>query len=209
MKKLIGSIITVAVLISVSFTSVVGYRSVASDVKASPLFNIRNRRALDEENKVLTSEYVGKDETYLITFPKLDSTALYIKDAINIITDMDDITYTKFIDLLLKRMYQDKVIQKGDIPNIMVKLHQFKTNPDKIKNELFDSIDKIWTLDDGEECIYTNGAIFKIMCFSINFMIKLAVLMIFYFAFIAGCIFYSVTSFLDCFDQYITIIICS
>jgi len=34
-KIIIGSIIAVAILIGVSFTSVVGYRIVASDVKAS------------------------------------------------------------------------------------------------------------------------------------------------------------------------------
>ena len=39
-KILSGSIIAVTVLIGVSFTSVVGYRSVASDVKVSPLFNM-------------------------------------------------------------------------------------------------------------------------------------------------------------------------
>ena len=55
-KILIGSIIAVTILIGVSFTSVVGYRSVASDVKASPLFNIRTSRAIDEEEKGLRCE---------------------------------------------------------------------------------------------------------------------------------------------------------
>ena len=39
-KILIGSIASVVILILVSFTSVVGYNSVESDVKVSPLFNI-------------------------------------------------------------------------------------------------------------------------------------------------------------------------
>jgi len=51
MKKLVGSIIAVAVLISVSFTSVVGYNIVKSDVKASSIFNIRTNRTIDEESK--------------------------------------------------------------------------------------------------------------------------------------------------------------
>jgi len=47
-KILLGSILSVAILILVSFTSVLGYNSVDSDVKASPLFNIRSSRAIDE-----------------------------------------------------------------------------------------------------------------------------------------------------------------
>jgi hypothetical protein len=41
-KILIDSIIAVEILVLVSFTSVVGYISVESDVKISPLFNISN-----------------------------------------------------------------------------------------------------------------------------------------------------------------------
>ena len=50
-KILIGSIIAVAILIGISFISVVGYNSVESNAKASPLFNIRTQRAIDGERK--------------------------------------------------------------------------------------------------------------------------------------------------------------
>ncbi len=61
-KILIGSIIAVAILIGVSFTSVVGYNSIESDKKLSPLFNIRTSRAVDKDSKDLSCEYVGKGE---------------------------------------------------------------------------------------------------------------------------------------------------
>jgi len=69
-KILIGSIIAVAILILVSFTSVVGYRRVESNVKDSPLFNIRSSRAVDKEGKDFTTDYVGKGEEINIPVPK-------------------------------------------------------------------------------------------------------------------------------------------
>ena len=69
-KILIGSVIAVAILIGVSFTSVVGYNRVASDVKASPLFTVRSSRAIDEDSKDIACDYVGKGKPTLFTFPK-------------------------------------------------------------------------------------------------------------------------------------------
>ena len=60
-KILLGSIIAAVILVLVSFTSVVGYSSVKSTSgKASPLFSIRTSRAIDEETKDFTCDYVGK-----------------------------------------------------------------------------------------------------------------------------------------------------
>ena len=68
-KILIGSILSVAILILVSFTSVVGYNSVDSDMKPSPLFNIRTSRAIDKESQDLSCEYVGKGEEINLLIP--------------------------------------------------------------------------------------------------------------------------------------------
>ncbi|UCD14590.1 MAG: hypothetical protein JSW60_04005 [Thermoplasmatales archaeon] len=75
-KILIGSIIAVAVLICVSFTSVVGFQSVKSNVKASPRFTVRTKRAIDEESKDLTCDYVGKGEEIIIPLPKRNDIAV-------------------------------------------------------------------------------------------------------------------------------------
>ena len=69
MKKVLMLGVTGAViiiLIMVSFTSVVGYRSVESEVKASPLFHIRTSRAIDVETEDLTCDYVGKGEESIL-----------------------------------------------------------------------------------------------------------------------------------------------
>jgi len=96
-KILIGSIIAVTVLIGVSFTSVVGYRSGASDVKASPLFNIRCSRAIDEESGDLSCEYVGKGEVGILSIPKRDDRIELTYKIIESIIKMDDKTYDRFI----------------------------------------------------------------------------------------------------------------
>jgi hypothetical protein len=72
LKILIGSILAVAILISVSFVSVVGYQSVKTNDKYfSPLFSIRTQRAAQEVNeKGFTTNYLGKGEKLSILFPE-------------------------------------------------------------------------------------------------------------------------------------------
>ncbi len=96
-KILIGSIIATAVLIGVSFTSVVGYRIVASEMKVSPLFNIRTSRAIDKESQDLSCEYVGKGNEINILLPIKNQKAELIDNIINRIQNMDDKTYNKFV----------------------------------------------------------------------------------------------------------------
>jgi len=89
-KILIGSIITVTILIGVSFTSVVGYRRGASDVKASPLFNIRSSRAIDEKSNELTSEYVGKGEEIDLIIPNRVDDIELLQEIVDSINNIDD-----------------------------------------------------------------------------------------------------------------------
>ena len=59
-KILVGSIIAVAILISVSFTSVIVYNIFKSDVKESPPFTIRTNRAIDEESNDFYCQNVNR-----------------------------------------------------------------------------------------------------------------------------------------------------
>ena len=108
-KILIGSIIAVTVLFGVSFTSVVGYRSGASDLKASPLFNIRSSRAIDEENQGLVCEYVGKGEENRLSILKRDIENILIQKFINTILKNDDGLNNKKA-LLIDNLRKDKSI---------------------------------------------------------------------------------------------------
>ncbi len=123
-KILIGSIIAVAILIGVSFTSVVGYRSGASDVKASPLFNIRSSRAIDEENAVLSYEYMGKGEESILSIPKRDNRIELIQKVIDVIRQMDNATFNRYIVSLVPHMKKNghSNISNEEIVNIIIEL---------------------------------------------------------------------------------------
>ncbi len=110
-KILIGSIIVIAILIGVSFTSVVGYRSVASDVKASPLFNIRSSRAIDEESGDLSCAYVGKGEDINIPILKRSPNGFLINRALNLIKKMDRDTIIGYFDEFMnnREILMDKI----------------------------------------------------------------------------------------------------
>jgi hypothetical protein len=129
-KILIGSIIAVAVLIGVSFTSVVGYRSVASDVKASPLFNIRSIRAIDEESEDFTFEYVGKGEVSIIPLPTRDNETILIQQAINGIRKMNEGEFNQFVLFTINKLICENEINEKDIPQIKNLLILLKNNPE-------------------------------------------------------------------------------
>jgi hypothetical protein len=100
-KILIGSIIALCILVGVSFTSVVGYRSVASDVKASPLFNIRSSRAIDEESEDLSCDYLGSGNSINLLIPERDDKIELIQKAIESIRKMDDKTFKRFVEIVV------------------------------------------------------------------------------------------------------------
>jgi hypothetical protein len=122
-KKIhIGSIVAGAILIGVSFTSVVGYRGVASDVQASPLFNIRSSRAIDEESEELSCEYVGKgDYINLLILNRKDKTIL-LQNFIERICKMGDKTFNKYFGLIFSRIKQNSIDEK----KIVIVLNQLK-----------------------------------------------------------------------------------
>ena len=106
-KILIGSIIAVAILVGVSFTSVVGYQSSSRIIsEMSPLFNVRTNMAIGEKSKVLTSNYVGKGNNLTIT--KKDANELLTRIIIDNIRMMDDKTFDKAIEFLIDSMQKDK-----------------------------------------------------------------------------------------------------
>ena len=65
----IGSIIAVVVLVLAGLSPVVGFDSVRSSVKDSPLFSIRSNRAIQKDSNKLMCNYVGKGEEIRFLFP--------------------------------------------------------------------------------------------------------------------------------------------
>ena len=131
-KIFIGSIIAITILIGVSFTSVVGYNCVASDVKASPLFNIRSSRAIDEEDSGLSCEYVGKGDSINLLIPDRDDKIELMQKGIELFQGMDDITFNKLINFITNRNRQDNTFNDLDIKEVIVNLNKLRDNPDLI-----------------------------------------------------------------------------
>ena len=121
-KILIGSIIAISILIGVSFTSVVGYRSLTSDVKASPLFTIRTSRAIDEESEELRCEYVGKGLPILISLPKRMPGYLIIQKLFYILSKIDKKS--------LQKDFQNKFTENELISEIYNKINKLNGNFD-------------------------------------------------------------------------------
>jgi hypothetical protein len=98
-KILIGSIIAVVMIVLVSFTGVVGYQTTKSSTiaKASPLFSVRSKRAIDEENKnTLTTNYIGKQNKVVIPF-LIPTRATMIKTIIERIKEIDDSAFNQLL----------------------------------------------------------------------------------------------------------------
>jgi len=161
-KILIGSIIATAILIGVSFTSVVGYRSVESDVKASLLFYIRSSRAIDEESEELSCAYVGKGDESNLLIPKRDDENNLFQNYIEIIQLMSDGTFNRFVGLIIKYLKKSYTTDDKNINGLVNSLRQLKYDSHTLsKSHIVDEKDII-TMSD-EECI----TIFGNFCFTI------------------------------------------
>jgi hypothetical protein len=146
-KILLGSIIALCILIGVSITSVVGYRSIVSDVKVSPLFSIRTSRAIDEEREDLSCEYVGKGNDISINFPGSNSRNTQLQKVIEVINTMDDDTFNRFVNFLINR--QVKGIKEENIPNLLKALYWLNRNPDKLHNFYTNKIENRYYTEEG------------------------------------------------------------
>jgi len=141
-KILLGSIIAVALLILVSFSSVVGYSSVKSDSKiASPLFGIMTNRATNKEKYVVTSEYICKGKAINILLPKRNSKAELIERFVNNIEMMDEKSLDRIADILFNLLDdENKVnINRENIKDTLVFVSE---NPEISKNYLLTDNEK-------------------------------------------------------------------
>lgn len=160
-KILIGSIIAVTILVLVSFTSVVGYNSVESNSKPSPLFTVRSNRAIDEESKDLTCDYVGKDKDVTIPFPTFNSRNTLLQKVIDTISRMDDETFNRFKILVFEQIRKMNIAEENIIQDELQLLNYLKYAPEVLKICPIDSKEDktnpptMMSFDD--ECCFTSS----------------------------------------------------
>jgi hypothetical protein len=138
-KKIFSiSIITIALLMGASLTSVVGYRSVESSGMESPLFNIRINNAIKNDGVDFTSNFIGKNKVTPIWFPQKDSTLIAFQKAVDIISKLDDFTFSRFVSKACNRLCEKNTIMEEDLLDIKELFHFVRNNPEDAKKYPFD-----------------------------------------------------------------------
>ena len=130
---LIGvSICAVVLLILGSLTNVVGYQSVQSNmVFNSPLFTTRTQRATNQQQNILTSQYLGmgKGNELKVFIPSSNNERILLQKALNKLQGMDDATFTKFLEHVLLWLSTQDTYKDVNVPQLIFTLHQIKENP--------------------------------------------------------------------------------
>lgn len=104
-KIIIGSTITIVLIILASIIPVIGVQTLKIDSsEASPLFNIRTQRATDTESQqTFRSNYIGKDRNIDIPLT-FQTRATVVHNIIKRINEMDDASFEKFLAHITKEI---------------------------------------------------------------------------------------------------------
>ena len=128
------SSVSVIILILTSLTNVVGYQSVKSIENDSPLFQTRTQRATNQQQNTFTSQYLGMGKKSHLPFPFGDNRIEQLNKVIDIISNMDDTTFARFIELYIQKVRQDTTLKHTNSAKIIQALHLLKTKPEIIIN---------------------------------------------------------------------------
>ncbi|PNX52277.1 MAG: hypothetical protein BV458_10375, partial [Thermoplasmata archaeon M9B2D] len=128
------SVVTVVIVVFGSLANVVGYQSVKSTINDSPLFNVRTQRATNQQQKILTSQYLGMGKENLLQFPIRDSRTEQLSKTIDIISNMDDTTFARFTELCIQKARQDDTLHDLSRNQIVQAFLILKTKPEFVVN---------------------------------------------------------------------------
>jgi len=131
-----GSAIAVVVLVLASLSPVVGYNSIKSSVKDSPLFAVRTKRALNEDSDDLTCEYVGKGSKVDIPIVMYRNKNTLVPTIIDYLIEMDDEEYNEFIELIINFLQQNNMDEEKST-EVMMLLPLLRENPSLLKIKTF------------------------------------------------------------------------
>jgi len=127
-------ICAVVLLVLGSLSNVIGYQSVKSTVNDSPLFQTRTQRAINHQQNILTSQYLGMGKGSLWQFPIRDNRIESIVKAIDYISKMDDRTFERFSKIYIQRVRQDTALNDINSNEIIQAFKLLRTKPEIILN---------------------------------------------------------------------------
>ena len=128
-KPLIGvSICAVILLVLGSLSNVVGYQSVKSTANDSPLFQTRTQRATNQQQNILTSQYLGKGKSYnLLILPRPYETDS-IHDIISKIQAMDDVSFQRFVGFAVEQLSKQDKLKDVTPYQLITELNKIRYN---------------------------------------------------------------------------------
>jgi hypothetical protein len=100
----------------------------------SPLFSVRTKRAINEEQNYETCSYLGKGKEITLSIPKRDNRRALFQDMIAKIGQMDDQVFNRLVSNVITRLNQDDEFNDIDNQRIIFLLRLLRNNPDKIEN---------------------------------------------------------------------------
>ena len=127
----VGTSITLIVLIVLSsLSNVVGYQSVKSNTtNDSPLFQTRMQRATNQQQKSITSQYLGMNGGKPLHFPIDNNQTQILKRAIEIISKTDEKTYVQLEKLFIHSIRQMPALHNTNIVVIKEILQSIRAQP--------------------------------------------------------------------------------
>jgi len=130
-KKILatGSIIACIILLVATLSPVVGYNTVRSSVRDSPLFSVRTSRATDKQSDRLTCDYVGKNIRNTIFFPRRNDELSPVHSFTKSITEMNENEFRFFLSQVISRGLRRNLIKPEQTFEIRHELHKLRENP--------------------------------------------------------------------------------
>jgi hypothetical protein len=126
--RLIGvSVLAVVLLILCSLSNVIGYQSVKSTVVYdSPLFSTRIQRANNQQQYIVTSQYLGKGKNLdIFSLARNDTIGLAVK-AIQRIKAMSETKFSRFLTYIVQQVHQNNKFRNVDETVLVGRLYQLR-----------------------------------------------------------------------------------
>lgn len=174
----IGCILAVAILIDVSFTSVVGYSSNNSNsIRASPLFKLRTNRAIENGEDVTTCDYVGKGKGLTIPILERDNLNAIRQQLLDKIKGMNEKELKAFKNDIIRLMNQKGFDEEINNANQLAPAQDFTYDCDFTSDGKTPFICKIYnSLGDLGKLIIDLGYVAFLLLYAIIFLLPTAIL---------------------------------
>ena len=171
-KMIICSIGAAIFIVLASLTPVVGFQSVKSNVKASPLFSVRSKRAIDEESRDLACDYVGKGEESIIQLPKRTDITKQQRKMIITLSKMNDKEFNQFLTSILNYFRKQDSNKNENIKEFTMILYQLRNTNDENLHIFTDEKEKHISRAPSETCIWMETC-FVLSCFPLLWLLNL------------------------------------